>query len=183
MPCSQAPYTVPDLQSLDVHTGFMQQALLLAQRAGEQGEVPVGAVLVRGDRVLGEGYNQCIEKHDPTAHAEINALRAGALNIGNYRLADTTLYVTVEPCMMCLGAIIHSRVGHVVFAAAEPKAGALVSRPMVQRDQFNHFPQVTAGPLAQPCGQLMSDFFATRRRQQRDLKLAAASIGKDINEQ
>jgi tRNA(adenine34) deaminase len=142
----------------------MQQALQLARRAGEMGEVPVGAVLVKDGVVLGEGFNQCIYNNDPTAHAEISAMRAAAQNLGNYRLSGTTLYVTVEPCMMCLGAIIHGRIAHVVFAAAEPKAGALVSRPIAPRDHFNHFPEVTAGIMAEPCGQLMSEFFTNKRR-------------------
>lgn len=154
-----------------MHARFMQRALRLAHRAAELGEVPIGAVLVKDNEVLGEGFNQCISNHDPTAHAEICALRTAAQRLGNYRLPGTQLYVTVEPCMMCLGAIIHARVAQVIFGATEPKAGALVSRPLAERDHLNHFPEITVGPLAQSCGQLMSDFFASRRLDQRNAKL------------
>ena len=148
----------------------MQRALGLAHRAAELGEVPIGAVLVRDNEVLGEGFNQCIGNNDPTAHAEIMALRAGAEYLGNYRLPGTQLYVTVEPCVMCLGAIIHARVAQVIFGATEPKAGALISRPLSEQDHFNHFPEITVGPLGGSCGRLMSDFFANRRLDKRGPK-------------
>src|SRR5690554_300266 len=111
----------------DEHEHWMRQALALAARAEEQGEVPVGAVLVREGGVLGEGFNQPISSHDPTAHAEITALRDAARRAGNYRLPDSTLYVTIEPCAMCCGALVHARVAKVVFGAREPKAGAVCS--------------------------------------------------------
>ena len=145
----------------------MHRALELAQRAGCAGEVPIGALVVRDHEIIGEGWNQSIGLSDPTAHAEILALRAAAVATGNYRLPDTTLYVTVEPCMMCLGASIHARIAHICHGALEPKAGALVSRSTGQREHFNHFPQVIGGVLAEPCGALMTAFFATRRAQQR----------------
>ncbi|MEC7995094.1 MAG: nucleoside deaminase, partial [Pseudomonadota bacterium] len=101
---------------------------------------------------------------------EIMALRAGAEYLGNYRLPGTQLYVTVEPCVMCLGAIIHARVAQVIFGATEPKAGALISRPLAEQDHFNHFPEITVGPLGESCGRLMSDFFANRRLDKRGPK-------------
>ena len=153
-----------------MHTRFIQRALGLAHRAAELGEVPIGAVLVRDNEVLGEGFNQCIGNSDPTAHAEIMALRASAEYLGNYRLPGTQLYVTVEPCVMCLGAIIHARVAQVIFGATEPKAGALISRPLAEQDHFNHFPEITVGPLGESCGRLMSDFFANRRLDKRGPK-------------
>ena len=130
----------------------MHRALELAQRAGCAGEVPVGALVVYDHEIIGEGWNQSIGLNDPTGHAEILALRAAAVATGNYRLPDTTLYVTVEPCMMCLGASIHARIAHICYGALEPKAGALVSRSTGQREHFNHFPQVIGGVLAEPCG-------------------------------
>lgn len=152
------------------HERWMQRALELAQRASCADEVPVGAVVVRGQEIIGEGWNQSIGLDDPTAHAEIMALRDAAHEMRNYRLPDTTLYVTVEPCMMCLGASIHARIARICYGAPEPKSGALVSRPIIQREHFNHFPQVTGGVLAESCSELMSTFFAARRKQQRRAK-------------
>ncbi|HEX5278298.1 MAG TPA: tRNA adenosine(34) deaminase TadA [Fluviicoccus sp.] len=144
---------------------FMRQALALAAAGAGQGEVPVGAVLVSaGGEVLGEGYNQPILSHDPTAHAEVVAIRAAAAHLRNYRLEDTTLYVTLEPCTMCVGALVHARIGRVVFAAAEPKAGSLVSaRRLLESGYYNHVFRFEGGLLAEEAGQMLSGFFKSRR--------------------
>lgn len=143
---------------------YMHRALALAQRAGAQGEVPVGAVLVQGDAIVGEGWNSPIGSCDPTAHAEIVALRAGGQTLGSYRLAGTVLYVTLEPCIMCAAAIVHARVRRVVFGAWDPKAGAAGSTIDVFRlPALNHRVDVFGGVLAGGCGALLSEFFAARR--------------------
>ena len=142
----------------------MRLALAQAERAGAAGEVPVGAVVVLDDRVIGEGFNQPISSADPTAHAEIVALRAAAAAIGNYRLTGTTLYVTVEPCLMCVGAMVHARVGLVVYGAAEPKAGALQSMTRAHElAGLNHRVQVVDGVLADESKALLQAFFQARR--------------------
>jgi tRNA(adenine34) deaminase len=143
---------------------WMQHALTLAQRAAAQGEVPVGALVVMDGRVLGEGWNQPIQRHDPTAHAEIMALRAAAAAVGNYRLSDCTLYVTLEPCIMCAGAIIHARIQRLVFGAADPKAGAVNAvYDVISQPRLNHRLDWTGGVLEAECGQLLRDFFRQRR--------------------
>jgi tRNA(adenine34) deaminase len=145
--------------------GFMQYALTLAERAEAEGEVPVGAVLVRGGGIIGEGWNRPIGSHDPTAHAEIFALRDAARRAQNYRLPGSTLYVTLEPCPMCAGAIIHARVGRVVFGAPDPKGGAAGSVfDLLPSDQrFNHRVEALGGVLEQACGDLLRRFFRARR--------------------
>lgn len=143
---------------------WMRRALTLADKAAELGEVPVGAVLVKDGLLLSEGWNQPIMKHDPTAHAEIMAIRHAAALIKNYRLPETTLYITIEPCSMCAGAIIHSRISRVVFGASEPRAGAAGSIiNLLQNEQFNHKTDITSGVLAEECGQVLKDFFKMRR--------------------
>ena len=143
---------------------WMRQAILLANKAESLDEVPVGAVLVYDNAVIGEGWNQPIGLHDPTAHAEMMALRAGALAVKNYRLVDTTLFVTLEPCAMCVGAIIHARVKRVVFGASDPKTGAAGSVfALLNDDQFNHKVEVTGGVLADECGSLLKSFFGKKR--------------------
>lgn len=147
---------------------FMQRALELAGVAAQAGEVPVGAVLVREGAVVGEGYNQPISGCDPTAHAEIVALRAAATGCGNYRLPGTTLYVTIEPCTMCVGALIHARVERVVFGAPEPKAGALVSNlRLAEARHWNHHLAIEGGLCADAAMALMQQFFRERRAQAR----------------
>ena len=142
----------------------MRRALELAGQAEARGEVPVGAVLVRDDTILGEGFNQPIGAHDPTAHAEIEALRAAGRMAVGYRLTDTTLYVTLEPCLMCAAAIVHARVRRVVFGAWDPKAGAAGSTLDAFRlPAMNHRVDVFGGVLAQECGERLSRFFAARR--------------------
>jgi tRNA(adenine34) deaminase len=143
---------------------WMSRALALAQQAAADGEVPVGAVLVRGDECLGEGWNRPIGCCDPTAHAEMVALRAAAARVGNYRLVDSTLYVTLEPCPMCAGAMIHARVARVVYGAADPRTGAAGTVfDLLRSAALNHRAEVTGGVLAEECGALLRAFFRARR--------------------
>ncbi len=142
----------------------MQHALGLAKRAQVLDEVPVGAVLVKAGEIVGEGWNRPVSSSDPTSHAEIVALRDAAQRLNNYRLPDTCLYVTIEPCTMCVGAIIHARVKRVVFGAAEPRAGAVTSQlQLLEGSHFNHRVEWVGGVLAEPCGNLIRDFFRARR--------------------
>ena len=144
---------------------FMREALLLAQQAAELGEVPVGAIVVKDGVIVGRGSNAPIGSHDPSAHAEILALRDAAKNIGNYRLVDCSLYVTLEPCAMCAGAIQHARIGQLVFGAKDPKTGACCSVVnLMAEDKLNHHTDVAAGVLENECGRLLSDFFKQRRQ-------------------
>lgn len=143
----------------------MQRALQLADRAQQEGEVPVGALLVRDGVVIGEGWNRPIGSHDPSAHAEITALRDAAARSHNYRLPGTTLYVTLEPCPMCAGAVIHARVGRVVFGATDPKGGAAGSLfDLLPSDhRFNHRVEVQGGVLEEQCSNQLRAFFRARR--------------------
>jgi tRNA(adenine34) deaminase len=146
------------------HAHYMRLALAQAARACEAGEVPVGAVLVMNGEVVATGYNQPIAAHDPTAHAEIVALREAARRVGNYRLTGATLYVTVEPCLMCVGAMVHARVETVVYGAPEPRAGALGSSLAAhEAPGLNHRLQVAAGVLESECREVMQQFFKGRR--------------------
>ncbi|MBX6421767.1 MAG: tRNA adenosine(34) deaminase TadA [Nevskia sp.] len=144
---------------------WMRHALALARRAADAGEVPVGAVLVGADGVLlGEGWNRPIAAHDPSAHAELIAVRAAAARVGNYRLPDTTLYVTLEPCVMCAGMLIHARVARLVFGAWDPKAGAVQSvYDVIAAPRLNHALAWTGGVLEAECGALLREFFRARR--------------------
>lgn len=143
---------------------YMQRALELAREAARSGEVPVGAVLVLDGQVLGEGYNQPISSADPTAHAEIMALRDAAQRAGNYRLPGSVLYVTLEPCTMCVGAIVHARVERLVFAAREPRAGVVCSQGSdLDRDFYNHRVRWEEGLLAGESAELLQAFFRERR--------------------
>lgn len=145
---------------------FMQQALLLAGEAAQAGEVPVGAIAVLDGAIIGRGFNAPISRHDPSAHAEMMALRDAAQNMGNYRLPGVTLYVTLEPCIMCAGAIMHARATRLVFGAADFKTGAAgsVVNPF-DETRLNHHTKVSGGVLAVECGALLSNFFTERRRQ------------------
>jgi tRNA(adenine34) deaminase len=144
---------------------WMREALLLATRAAAAGEVPVGALVLQQGRVVGRGFNQPIGRHDPTAHAEVQALRDAANHLGNYRLPGCTLVVTLEPCAMCAGAIQHARIARVVFGANDPKTGACGSVvDLFGESRLNHHAQVSGGVLAAECGQLLSAFFAARRQ-------------------
>ncbi|MGK3125712.1 tRNA adenosine(34) deaminase TadA [Candidatus Pantoea formicae] len=152
---------------------WMRHALELAQRAWDQGEVPVGAVLVQGDKVIGEGWNRPIGQCDPTAHAEIMALRQGGKILENYRLLDTTLYVTLEPCVMCAGAMVHSRITRLVYGAKDEKTGAAGSLlDVIGHPGMNHQIQIDCGVLADECAGMLSDFFRMRREQKKALRQA-----------
>lgn len=154
---------------------WMTCALALAEKAAKAGEVPVGAVVVLDDQVIGEGWNQPISGHDPTAHAEIMALRDAADRVQNYRLVGATLYVTIEPCTMCAGAIVHSRIGRVVFGATEPKAGAVISNgQLFEQNWLNHWPEYQGGVLADQCSARISAFFKQRRAEKKALKRSAS---------
>ncbi len=147
---------------------FMRRAMALAARAEALGEVPVGAVVVVDDEVVGEGFNQPIARHDPTAHAEIMALRQAGRRLGNYRLTGATLYVTLEPCTMCGGAMVHARIGRVVFGAHDPRTGAAGSVLDVMRvSHFNHQVRIDGGVLADECGEQLRAFFRQRRAAQK----------------
>lgn len=146
------------------HERFMRLALEEAARAAQGGEVPVGAVVVRDGEVIGAGFNHPISSHDPTAHAEIVALREASRRIGNYRLTGTTLYVTVEPCLMCVGAMVHARVGTLVFGAAEPKSGAVGSAFRAHDlPGLNHRLETVQGVLEEECRAVIQAFFRERR--------------------
>ncbi len=144
---------------------WMQYALSLAKKAEQQDEVPVGAILVMDDECIAEGWNKPISSNDPTAHAEIMALRAASEQLQNYRLPKTTLYVTLEPCMMCAGALIHARVARVVYGATDPKAGAAGSVfELLGTDKLNHKIEITRGVMKDECASLLTSFFQRRRR-------------------
>lgn len=143
---------------------FMRVALALAADAETLGEVPVGAVVVKDGIVVGRGFNQPISAHDPTAHAEVIAMRDAAARIGNYRLVDCELFVTLEPCAMCAGAIMHARVKRLVYGAADPKTGACGSVVDLFKAPLNHHAEVVSGVLADECGATLSSFFGRRRQ-------------------
>lgn len=144
---------------------FMQRALALALKAQAKGEVPVGAVLVMDGVIIGEGFNQPISSNDPTAHAELVAIRQAASRINNYRLPGSTLYVTLEPCTMCVGAMMHARIEQLVFAADEPRAGAVKSAfQLTCSEKFNHSITVNSGILADESSRILKEFFAARRK-------------------
>jgi len=162
----------------DIDFKWIERALELAERAADVGEVPVGAIVVSNGEVIGEGWNQPISGHDPTAHAEIVALRDAAARVENYRLIGATLYVTIEPCTMCAGAIIHSRVARVVFGATEPKAGAVISNGQVfDQPWMNHRLEYEGGVLADRCSGRISEFFRQRRAEIKAEKAARLAGG------
>lgn len=156
----------------DEDAQWMAYALRLAAKGEGIGEVPVGAVIVHDGKNIGEGFNQPITSHDPTAHAEIIALRQAAAHVQNYRLIDSTIYVTLEPCTMCVGALVHARIARLVFGANETKAGAVVSKSqLLNNDYFNHRVNYIGGLMAHQCQHQLSHFFAARREQKRKEKL------------
>lgn len=158
-------------------THWMSYALALAAKGEAIGEVPVGAVIVQDEKIIGEGFNQPISNHDPTAHAEIIALRQAAAQIQNYRLVGSTIYVTLEPCTMCVGALVHARIARLVFGTTETKAGAVVSKSkLFDHDYFNHRVDYAGGLMAQQCQHQLSDFFAARREQKRKEKEARREL-------
>lgn len=145
---------------------FMQQAISQAHNAWALGEVPVGALVVKDGEIIATGFNQPIGTHDPTAHAEIMALRAAAAIVGNYRLPGCELYVTLEPCAMCAGAMMHARLTRVVFGASDPKTGVCGSIVnLFEQEKLNHHTAVIGGVMADECGKILKEFFAARRRQ------------------
>ncbi len=154
------------MDEMSIHIAFMETAILEAQKAGEKEEVPIGAVLVdKLGTVLSKAHNLTISLTDPTAHAEILALRYAGKKVSNYRLLNTTLYVTVEPCVMCMGAILNARIARVVFGAPDPKWGAAGSLYNFATDErFNHHPEILAGVCEARCKKLMQDFFRVRRK-------------------
>jgi tRNA(adenine34) deaminase len=144
---------------------WMRHAMQLATQAEALGEVPVGAVLVCDGEIVGEGFNQPISQCDPTAHAEVVAIRAAAQQLNNYRLPNTTLYVTIEPCTMCAGSLMHARIARLVYGAREPRAGAVDSQlALLSQSLFNHRIDVSGGVLGKECGHLISDFFVRKRQ-------------------
>jgi tRNA(adenine34) deaminase len=150
--------------SSDNDLAYMQRALSLARQGAAAGEVPVGAVLVLKNQIIAEGFNQPIALHDPCAHAEVLVLRAAASVIQNYRILGATLYVTLEPCLMCVGAMVHARIGRLVFAASDPKTGAVTSQLRGFDQPFlNHKVNYEGGLLSEECGQVLSGFFKDRR--------------------
>jgi tRNA(adenine34) deaminase len=150
---------------------WMREAIQLAREASSAGEVPVGAVLVKDGVIVGRGVNQTISSNDPTAHAEIVALRDAGTRLANYRLVDTELYVTIEPCMMCAGALVHARVATLCFGAREPRAGSVVSTLKVLENQsFNHHTEVIEGVCRDECADLMTQFFREKRAVQKASK-------------
>ena len=156
---------------------WMREALVLAQMAAAAGEVPVGALVLQQGRVIGRGFNQPVDTHDPTAHAEVLALRDAARTLGNYRLPGCTLVVTLEPCAMCAGAIQHARIERLVFGARDPKTGACGSViDLFDEPRLNHHARVTSGVLASECGQRLSTFFADRRRVSRAMPAVMAGM-------
>jgi tRNA(adenine34) deaminase len=153
---------VNDMQQQDLR--FMNIAMEEAREALREGEVPVGAVVVRGDEIIARAHNRSISAGDPSAHAEMLAIRKAAEYMGNYRLSGTTLYVTLEPCVMCAGALLHARVERLVFGASDPKGGAVVSLYTILSDKrLNHSVQVTGGVLGDACGEILSRFFRQKR--------------------
>ncbi len=157
-----------DATSSESDIRFMREALALAAQAAQAGEVPVGAVVVKDGEIVGRGYNAPISRHDPSAHAEMVALRDAAQHIGNYRLVGCELFVTLEPCVMCVGAMFHARIARVVFGAHDPKTGAAGSVfNLFAETRLNHHARTHGGVLAEECGKVLSDFFAMRRAQQK----------------
>ncbi|PHM55089.1 tRNA adenosine(34) deaminase TadA [Xenorhabdus sp. KK7.4] len=150
---------------------WMRQAMDLAMQAQAKGEIPVGALLVADNKIIAEGYNHPITDHDPTAHAEIIALRRGGTQLQNYRLLETTLYVTLEPCVMCAGAMIHGRIQRLVYGASDMKTGAAGSLiDILRHPGMNHRIEITGGVLEQECSAMLSAFFKQRREQHKELK-------------
>ena len=189
-PNSTAPTPLPPASSLPAESAqqqddvrWMQHAMLLAARAEACGEVPVGAVLVAGGELLAEGWNMSITHHDASAHAEMLALRTAGQLRSNYRLLDTTLYVTLEPCCMCAGSLVHARIGRLVYGAADLKTGAVQSVfPLLNDPRHNHQIAVTGGVLAEACSVQLSQFFAKRRAEKKAARLAARMAASPVGD-
>ena len=148
----------------DVDVTFMRQAIELARKGRESNEVPVGAVVTFKGEIIGKGFNKCIQNHDPTAHAEIIAIRAAAKHVGNYRLNECNLYVTLEPCLMCFGALVHARISKLIYGADDIKTGALqYNKDQVNFTKLNHKFEINSGILKEECAELLSSFFKEKR--------------------
>ena len=148
----------------DVDVTFMRQAIELARKGGESNEVPVGAIVTFKGEIIGKGFNKCIQNHDPTAHAEIIAVRAAAKHVGNYRLNECNLYVTLEPCLMCFGALVHARISKLIYGADDIKTGALqYNKDQINFTKLNHKFEITSGILKEECAELLSSFFKEKR--------------------
>ena len=169
---------IDDLNDRDEH--WMSEALLLARQAADIDEVPVGAVLINEqNELIASGHNQPISANDPTAHAEIIVLREAAKKLNNYRLPNTTLYVTLEPCTMCVGALVQARVKRIVYGAVEPKTGAIESaHRLFDTGNYNHKPEIQGGVLADHCSSLLSDFFQKKRNQKREFRKGKKTLAK-----
>lgn len=158
-------------QNSEQDKALMAEALLLASQAATAGEVPVGAIVVKNGQIIGRGSNAPIGSHDPSAHAEIQAIREAAKHLGNYRLVDCTLYVTLEPCAMCAGAIQHARISRLIYGADDPKTGACGSViDLMAEQKLNHHTHVTGGIMANECGAILTQFFSERRKQAKLLR-------------
>lgn len=170
MPSSSQTNSLTDGSTLSRDAaGWMQVALEQARLALTSGEVPVGAVIVKDGEIVGRGFNRNLMDHDPTAHAEVVALRDAAARLGNHRLAGCTLVCTIEPCAMCAGAMVHARIAHLIYGAADPKAGAAGSvLKITSHPRLNHQINVTPGVLAEQCSELLRSFFAARRNLSQD---------------
>jgi tRNA(adenine34) deaminase len=152
------------MTNFDIDEKFMTLALQESWKSQEMNEVPVGAIVVMNDKVISQAHNQPISQNDPTSHAEVNAIRKASQNLGNYRLTDATLYVTLEPCAMCYGAIVHARISRLVFGAYDPKTGVCGSSiKLHEQECFNHSPEITGGVLEKDCSLILKDFFRERR--------------------
>jgi len=161
-----------DVTCSEIDLKWMEYAMSLAERAESQGEIPVGAVIIKDDKVVGEGWNQAISLNDPTAHAEIMAIRDAGSKLKNYRIIDTTMYVTLEPCVMCTGALVHSRISRVVFGAKDYKTGAVVSvMNLLEHESMNHVVEYESGLCESQCSEQLSSFFKKRRAEKKKLKL------------
>ena len=148
----------------DIDVTFMRQAIELARKGRESNEVPVGAVVTFKGEIIGKGFNQCIQNHNPTAHAEIIAIRAAAKHVGNYRLNECNLYVTLEPCLMCFGALVHARISKLIYGADDIKTGALqYNKDQINSTKLNHKFEITSGILKEECAELLSSFFKEKR--------------------
>ncbi|ELX8378355.1 tRNA adenosine(34) deaminase TadA [Providencia vermicola] len=165
------------MTQVEIDEYWMNRALELAKNAQDAGEIPVGALLVKDNQLVASGWNRSIESHDPTAHAEIIALQQGGKALNNYRLLDTTLYVTLEPCIMCAGALVHSRIGRLVYGAKDFKTGACGSFiNLLERPGLNHYIDVTGGVLEETCSTMLSAFFKMRRAQKKEQKRMLSQI-------
>lgn len=172
--CANSPLSISAAEQAQLDLTFMQRALELAQQAEQHDEIPVGAVVVHQGKIIGEGFNQSIMLNDPSSHAEMSAIRQAGDSLNNYRLLDCTLYVTLEPCPMCAGLLVHSRIKRLVYACSDLKTGAAGSAfDLVNNPQLNHQIETCSGVMEETCSQLLSAFFKRRRKEKKLAKKAA----------